>query len=217
MMSEQQYITFVLAEREFAVPVLMMPDIYTKFYSADFFAVTVLKIMSLILCFILELYRYPLRLFRFLCHSTALSAALSPMTSIAVFGYTVTRKARFLVTGDESGDNDMTTTGRNGGALKAGLKQFFTETHPDHRAMRRFEFAAGLVFLVTALLAFQIAFIGLAIGFMLMPFMHNAGWANPLARVLVWLPFSFILLGIGLGGLSMFGMYPVLFGYGFHF
>jgi hypothetical protein len=35
--------------------------------------------------------------------------------------------------------------------------------------------------------------------------------------VVVWLPFSFIVVGIGFGGLSIFGMYPVLFGYGFHF
>lgn len=217
MMGEKRDITFVLAGQEFVLPMLMLPDIYTKLYSADFFAITVLTILAPILCFILELYRYPVRLFRFLCHSTSLYAALSPMTTIAVFGYAVTRKARFLVTGDESGGNDIKPGRLGGGAVGARLKQFFSETHPDHRGMQYLEFAAGLVFLVTALITFQIAFIGLAIGFMMMPVMHNIGWDNALTRVVVWLPFSFIVVGIGFGGLSIFGMYPVLFGYGFHF
>jgi len=217
MMGEQQDITFVLAGQELVVPMLTLPDIYTRLYSADFFAVTVLTIMAPILCFILELYKHPVRLFRFLCHSTSLYAALSPMTTIAVFGYAVTRKARFLVTGDESGGNDIKAARRGGGAIRARLNQFFSETHPDHRAMQYLEFATGMAFLVTALATFQVAFIGLAIGFMMMPVMHNFGWNNALSRLVVWLPFSFILLGISFGGLSIFGMYPVLFGYGFHF
>lgn len=217
MMGEHRDVTFVLGGQEFVVPMLMLPDIYTRLYSADFFAVTVLTIMAPILCFILELYKYPLRLFRFLCHSTALYAALSPMTTIAVFGYAVTRKARFLVTGDESGGNDVSTARRPGNAFKAATNQFLSETHPDHWVMQALEFALGVAFLITALITFQVAFIGLAIGFMMMPVMHNIGWDNRLSRLMAWFPFTFIMLGIGFGGLSIFGMVPVLFGYGFHF
>ena len=63
----------------------------------------------------------------------------------------------------------------------------------------------------------KLAFIGLALGFMLMPYMHNFGWENWLTRIMVWIPFSMILVGISMGGLGMFGVYPVMFGYGFHF
>lgn len=215
-MGEYQHVTFVLSGQEFAIPMITLPDVYTKLYSWDFFTITVLTILAPILCFILELYRYPLRLFRFLCHSTAMYAALSPMTTIAVFGYAVTRKARFLVTGDESGENDL-KAGKSSTTVGSAINQFLTETHPDHRVMRYLEFTAGLVFLIAAIVTFQVAFIGLAIGFMMMPFMHTAGWDNPLSRLLVWLPFSFIMLGISLGGLGIFGIYPVMFGYGFHF
>ena len=216
MMGEYQDVTFVISGHELAFPILTLPDVYTKLYSMDFFLITVLTILAPILCFILELYKYPVRLFKFLCYSTALYAALSPMTTIAVFGYAITRKARFLVTGDESGGNTMNMSARKH-SLRGRINKFLTETHPDHYAMQLMEFTLGVIFLITALATFQIAFIGIAIGFMMMPFMHRFGWSNRYSKMLVMLPFSFIILGISLGGLGIFGIYPVLFGYGFHF
>ncbi|MFL5276429.1 MAG: hypothetical protein ACJ79T_08155, partial [Myxococcales bacterium] len=64
---------------------------------------------------------------------------------------------------------------------------------------------------------FQVAFLGLSLGFILLPVLHHVRWENPILRPLVHLPFTLILVGILLGGLSLLGMPTVLFGYGFHF
>jgi cellulose synthase/poly-beta-1,6-N-acetylglucosamine synthase-like glycosyltransferase len=216
LMGQKQDLTLVIGGSEYIMPMIAMPEFFVKLYDWDFFAITVFTIMAPVLCFILALSNRPMRLFKFLSHSTALYATLSPITSIAVFGYLLTGKARFLVTGDSS---DAVEKG-NGGQREswwARASRFMAETHPNHKGLRIAEFVAGVAFLAVALFTFQIAFIGLAIGFMLMPFMHHYGWDHALTRTLVWLPFSMILLGIFLGGMGMFGMYPVMFGYGFHF
>lgn len=195
---------------------IAIPDVFSRLYNWDFFLVTVLTIMAPILCFILALRYEGRRLFKFLCHSTALYATLSPVTTLAVFGYLLTGKARFLVTGDADASMETdASTSRPG--LFQRVNKSLSETHPDHRTLQLIEFFAGLAFLAVAIFTFQIAFIGLALGFMLMPFMHNFGWDNKFARVMVWVPFSMILVGISMGGLGMFGVYPVMFGYGFHF
>ena len=64
---------------------------------------------------------------------------------------------------------------------------------------------------------FQISFFGLCLAFVLLPVMHYLGWDAKAMRVLVYLPFALILLGVGLASLSMVGMQTVFFGYGFHF
>ena len=211
-----QDVTFVLNGAEYAFPMITLPDVFTKLYHWDFFLVTVLTILAPILCFILALRYQGRRLFRFLCHSTALYATLSPVTTLAVFGYLLTGKARFLVTGDATASMESGTAVNRWNLFKR-VNKFLSETHPDHRGLQVLEVIAGLAFLSVAIFTFQIAFIGLALGFILMPFMHNFGWDNLLTRIMVWLPFSMILVGISMGGLGMFGVYPVMFGYGFHF
>ena len=219
-MGLQQDVTFLIAGSEYVIPMITLPDVFSKLYHWDFFLVTVITILAPVSCFILELRKQGRRLFTFLCHSTALYATLSPMTSVAVFGYCLTGKARFLVTGDKE-DNSHEADTKSNSPQKPGLLQkmskFFSETHPDHRGLRSAEFIAGMFFLGVAIFTFQVAFIGLAIGFMLMPFMHSHGWEHPVAKVLVWVPFTLILLSISMGGMGVLGIYPVMFGFGFHF
>ena len=52
---------------------------------------------------------------------------------------------------------------------------------------------------MVAILNIHMAFIGLALGFMMLPFMRNFGWDNTLMRVMVRVPFSIILIGISRG------------------
>lgn len=215
-MGVHQDVTFVLHGAEYVFPLIRMPDVFTSLYHWDFFLVTVLTILAPILCFILALRYQGRRLFKFLCHSTALYATLSPVTTLAVFGYLVTGKARFLVTGDADASME-TESGTSRWNLIQRAGKFLSETHPDHRLLQVLEFTAGLAFVMVAIFTFQVAFIGLALGFMMMPFMHNFGWEHALTRMMVWVPFSMILVGISMGGLGMFGVYPVMFGYGFHF
>jgi len=216
IMGHQQDVTFVISGTEIVLPMIMLPDYFTKLYHWDFFLVTVITILAPVFCFILELHNQGRRLYTFLCHSTALYATLSPITTVAVFGYVLTGKARFLVTGDkDEGAVESDTNSSSGRWLK--MIHFFSETHPDHRGLRGAEFFVGLFFLCIAIISFQIAFIGLAIGFMLMPFMHRYGWDHAIAKVLVWVPFSLIIIGISMGGMGVLGIYPVMFGYGFHF
>ena len=216
MMGQQQDVTFVLSGSEYVFPLIMLPEYFTKLYHWDFFLVTVITILAPVFCFILELHNKGARLFKFLCHSTALYATLSPMTTVAVFGYLLTGKARFLVTGDKD-DGAPEADNKASHGLWQKTVQFLSETHPDHKGLHTAEFLVGLFFLIVAIMSFQVAFVGLAIGFMLMPFMYRFGWDHAVAKVLVWVPFSLILIGISMGGMGVLGVYPVMFGYGFHF
>ena len=214
-LGESQVLTLELGGYSATLPVFSLPPQFNTLFTPDFFAITVATIFAPVLCFIVEMWKQPLRLFRFLSHSTALYATLSPLSSLCVIGYLFTGKARFLVTGDKKAGK--AGAGNSGGfSFLTRIRAFLSETHPDASGVRIFELLAGAAFLVAAAVSFQVALFGLAIGFIIMPFMHSWGW-NSRLRFMVWIPFSFILFGVLLGGMSLVGMQPVLFGYGFHF
>ena len=200
---ERHIMTLELWQGSFQLPVMLMPAEMNILYTWDFFLITVCALVSPILCFILEMWRQPIRLLRFLTHSTALYAALAPLSTMSVLGYAFTRKARFLVTGD-------TKDGQQDGSI-------WSETHPDAKGVQRFEWFAATVFAIGAVVSFQIALLGIAIAYFLISVMHNSDWGRPGLQTLVWLPFSFIATGLALGGMGLFGMQAVFFGFGFHF
>jgi cellulose synthase/poly-beta-1,6-N-acetylglucosamine synthase-like glycosyltransferase len=210
-LGEQRALTLVLFETEFAVPVLGLRDGVERVFGWDFFAITLMTILAPILCFIIELARRPIALLRFLGHSTALYAALSPLTFLAVLGYAVTRRATFLVTGAAHSRGEQ--LGTFGGRLWRGL----VHTHPDGAGAQTFEMAAGACFLIAAIATAQVSFIGVALGFLLLPTMHKLGWDHAVSRGLISLPALFIGLGILAGAAGVLGLQPVLFGFGFHF
>jgi len=80
-----------------------------------------------------------------------------------------------------------------------------------------FEWSAAIVFAIGAVASFQIALLGIAVAYGLISVMHNSDWGRPGLQTLVWLPFSFIATGLALGGMGLFGMQAVFFGFGFHF
>ena len=200
---ERAAVTFELGGSNISMPVMRMPDELNVLYTWDFFAMTLLALVSPLVCFILAMWRTPLKLLRFLAHSTSLYAALAPLSTICVLGYVVTRHAHFHVTGDSTGG---TRTGT-----------YWKDTHPDGDTTQRLEWLAAWIFFLGALASFQIALLGLAIAYSLLAVMHNADWGRPGLQTLVWLPFALIATGIALGGLSLMGMQPVFFGFGFHF
>ena len=187
------------------IPVVLMPAAMNGLYAPDFFAMTVTTIFAPLLCFVIELWRTPIILIRFLAHSTALYAALSPLSTICTLGYAFTRKARFLVTGDQTG------------AQADRQQSYWAQTHPDSLATRCLEVFAAGVFLLGALASFQIALFGLAIGFALQAILHSVDWGKRGLNQLTWLPFATITASIALGSTSLLGLQPVMFGFGFHF
>lgn len=212
-------VTFVLGGEEWVFPVMSMDTGFQAIYEWDFFAITMLAFFAPVLCFILGLAHQPARLFRFLSQSTVLYAALSPLSSIGVLAYMVSGKAVFLVTGD----NAQREHRNAGGAahflqgLKRNWQDLLAKSHPDTLVVQAFEILTGLLFAVVCLYTFQISFFGLCLAFILLPVMHHLGWENRAVRVLMYLPFVLILLGVFVAGLSLFGMQSVFFGYGFHF
>jgi len=200
---QQQILTIETFRGSLEVPVLLMPPAMNVLYTWDFFLITVCALVSPILCFILEMWRTPVKLVRFLMHSTALYAALAPLSTISVLGYAFTREARFLVTGD--------TQDRQ----KAG--NVWADTHPDSTTVQRFEWLAATVFAFGALASFQIALFGIAVAYGLISVMHSSDWGKPGLQTIAWIPFSLIATGLALGGMGLFGMQPVFFGFGFHF
>lgn len=211
VLGEARDLTWVVMGQEIVWPIRSMPAHMAQLFTPDFFAITVLTLFAPILCFVLEHWSRPIKLFRFLAKSTALYAALSPLSAICVAGYALTRKARFLVTGDTS-DQRV----RSGSAANP-VTRYLSETHPDANPTLVLEIIAGAVFLAAAVFSFQPAFAGLALAFMLQPMLHLAGWDTGLLRRMAMLPFVLIIASVMLGGSSLLGLQPVLFGFGFHF
>ncbi len=217
----RQKLTFIFAGQEILIPMWGLSPGFEMIYDWDFFAITLLTLFAPVLGFVLALANQPLKLFRFLSHSTALYAALSPLSSIGVIAYMISGKAFFLVTGDvQQGDFCGGATVANQWSFKKIRKawtQFLAKSHPDTAVVQGFELGVGILFSLLAIWMVQIAFLGLCLAFVLLPLMHYLPWTNPFVKVAVYVPFALIMLGVTLSGLSVFGMKAVFFGYGFHF
>jgi cellulose synthase/poly-beta-1,6-N-acetylglucosamine synthase-like glycosyltransferase len=210
-------VTFVVAGVELTAPLRALHPHFASIMTPDFFAITSLTLVAPILCFIIDLAHQPRRLFRFLARSTAVYASLAPLSCFGVVSYLVTRRATFFVTGDRSAPGAPASGRSLARRVTAGWKRLVRESHPDHLVLRGFELACGITFAALCLRTFQVAFLGVAIGFALLPVLHQAGWDHPVLRRAVYLPFLLIVAGLTLGGMSVFGLQPVFFGYGFHF
>lgn len=214
-----QDVTFVLGGQEFRLPIVALDTRFQVIYGWDFYLITILTFFAPVLSFVVALARQPLKLFRFLSHSTALYAALTPLSSLGVLAYMISGKAIFLVTGDQKQSEHADRLPSKNGMLniRGTWQQFLAKSHPDTLLVQGFEILTGLAFGLASLFMFQISFMGLCLAFLLLPLMHHMKWDNRLLRGLVYVPFTLIMLGVLLSGFSVFGMKAVFFGYGFHF
>lgn len=212
-------VTFVLGGSEIVIPTQALDSGFTAIHGFDFFAITLTTLLAPILCFVIEMYRQPGKLVRFLSRSTALYATLGPLSCVGVIFYALTGKAVFHVTADNSAETARRSSSSRLSytAIKEGVQKFLAGSHPDSRFVQAFEICCGVVFALLCLQMFQVSFFGLAVGFMMFPLLHHMSWENPLVKSVVHLPFAFVAIGLLLGGVSLFGMQTVLFGYGFHF
>lgn len=214
-----QDITFVLGGSEYRLPMIALDPDFQVIYGWDFYLITLMTFFAPVLSFVVALAARPGKLFRFLSHSTAMYAALTPLSSIGVLAYFISGKAFFLVTGDQKQAEHLNETKSEGwlAGVRSGWQQFLAKSHPDTRLVQGFEILTGLAFGIASLVMFQISFMGLCLAFLLLPLMHHLKWENRVVRGLVYVPFALIMLGVLLSGFSVFGMKAVFFGYGFHF
>ncbi len=216
----RQPITFVSGSNEVVANIVRLDNGFGVINSLDFYVITLLTFLSPVLCFIIALANKPVKLFKFLSHSTALYAALSPLSSLGVIGYFVTGKASFLVTGEKKNSLQPATVLKNqfgGIPFKGSITKFFNNSHPDQKAVRYFEIFTGILFGVISIIMFQVSFLGLCCAFIILPLMHKLGWENKIIKVLVYVPFVLIIVGLLLATLDLAGMQSTFFGYGFHF
>ncbi len=155
----------------------------------DLFTMTVLLFVSPSLCFIIELGRRPIRLFKLLCYATVLYGGIAPLVSVGIFGYLTTGEARFLVTGD------LHTEKKCG-----SIREFLVATHPDHAMLRSFETLCGILLSWSAVHFSSLSMLGIACAVALHPTMHWASWGKNSARFLLYLPFTLVLVDILLMG-----------------
>ena len=215
----QQDMTFEVGSLDVIIPVFALSQGFEAIYSFDFFLITIMTFFAPVLCFIIGLIKTPLKLMRFISHSTAVYAALGPLSSLGVLTYLFTGKAVFLVTGDkEQGEATSSDKGLNVRTrIHRNWRRFVEKSHPDSRAVQAIEVGIGLIFIIACVKMFQISFLGLCLAFILMPVLHRIGWESKLTRAIAHLPFFFIILGVGLATVSLLGLQTVFFGYGFHF
>ena len=212
-------LTLALGELTFVLPTIALHPGFGALNGIDFFFITVLTLLSPILCFMISMWRTPLKLFRFLCQSTALYGALGPLSCVGVVFYLLTGKAVFHVTADQS--QHTRGAGRVGRRTEESRavrwRRFLAGSHPDHWLVQGFELLCGIVFTLICLKLFQVSFFGLALAFLFLPILHHVGWAHPVMRRLIYLPFTLVLAGLLMGGGALFGMQTMMFGFGFHF
>ncbi len=168
----------------------------------DFFFMTALAIIAPILCFIIELWRKPLELLRFVGASVTVYGALGGLSSLGVLFYLLTGKAVFHATADRSNTLNAAVNSRARVPF-ASLKQLLVSSHPDHWLVRGFELSCGLAFCVMCLQLVQVSFFGLAVAQVLHPILHRTRWEHPLMQKLVQLPLALMLLGLVLRGLAL--------------
>ncbi len=218
LFTRPQPLTLALGNAEITLPTKILETGFSAINGLDFFTITMITLLAPILCFIIEMYRHPIKLLKFLGKSTAIYGTLGPLSCVGVVLYALTGKAVFHVTADVTQATNQSA--ENVGMFKrfkANVKRLLEGSHPDSRLVQGFELMCGFVFGVSCLLMLQISFFGLCIGFMMLPIMHHLSWENRLVRKMIYVPFTFLLIGLFAGGLSVFGMQTVLFGYGFHF
>lgn len=167
-----------------------LAPVFSRISSPDFLIMTLLAVVAPILCFILEMIRKPLLLFKFLSASVVVNGALAPMASLGIVLYLLTRKAVFHVTAER---------GREATPLiswQLSLQQFLIGSHPDHWGVRLFEMACAVLFMAVSLSMFNIPSVGMALAFMLQPLMHQAHWQEIPIQRLLHVPVMLVLAGI---------------------
>lgn len=213
-------VTIAWGGREMVLPTLALGREFQAVYSPDFLVVTLLTLVAPILCFVLDLWRHPVRLFRFLARSTAVYASLGPLSFLGVLMYAVTGRATFLVTGERgtaTSGNGTAASGAWGRRLRGSLTGLLTRSHPDHLVIQGFEVAVGILLMVAGLLFVQLTTVGLGVAFVMMPVMHRLTWRHPAVVPMAYVPFTLIAAGVTLAMGSLVGIQTVMFGYGFHF
>ncbi len=213
-------VTVALGSLQIALPTRALVPEFSAVGGWDFFAITLLTFIAPILCFIIDLAPHPVRLFQFLCRSTVMYASLGPMSSFGVLAYLVTGKATFLVTGERKQVGAAARQADREPRWRRAwhwARKAVASSHPDHPLVQGFEVACGVVLGAACLQVAGFSFLGLALGFVMLPVLHHVAWEHPMVQRLLYLPFSLILGGLMLGGLGLLGMQTVFFGYGFHF
>lgn len=218
--SRPQPITFMLAGYEFVVPAFSLHPGFNVVLGWDFYLITFMTLVAPIMCFVIEMYRKPLQLLKFLGKSTALYGTLGPLSCLGVVMYVLTGKAVFHVTA-ESGQSNLQAAGDKAlgflRKVKTSVSNLLAGSHPDSKIVQGFEVTCGVIFGIACLQLMQISFFGLSLGFVMLPLMHYFSWDNRVIRKAIYIPFSLLIAGLVLGGLSLFGVQTALFGYGFHF
>lgn len=216
----EQVLTFETGLLPISFGVTHLDPAFAALNRADLFAVTLATLISPVLCFILDMWKTPVRLVRFLCQSTALYGALGPLSSLGVLMFSLTGKAVFHVTADRHSGHAGSPAATGASRLQRSwdaVKRFAIRSHPDHWLVQAFEIACGLLFAWAALQSFQIAFFGLATALLLFPILHHVRWEHPVMQTLVMAPLMLVVTGMTVSGMALAGMQTVFFGFGFHF
>jgi hypothetical protein len=167
-----------------------LAPVFSRISSLDFLMMTLLAVVAPILCFILEMGRKPLQLYRFVSASVVVNGALAPMASLGILLYLLTQKAVFHVTAERSQEANPLFSWQH------SFRQFLTGSHPDHWGVRLFEMGCAVMFMAVSLSMLNIPSVGMALAFMLQPLMHQAQWQEVPIQRLLHVPVMLVLAGI---------------------
>lgn len=220
MFGHEKILTLETGLGPLTMSVVQLDAAFSQLHRTDLYAITLVTLVSPVLCFIIDMWRKPVMLAGFLGRSTALYGALGPLSSLGVLLFAATGKAVFHVTADRTSGTAGGFETRNQAwpvRLWEDAKRFAGRSHPDHWGVQAFEIACGLLFAWAAINSFQIAFFGLAVALLLFPLLHHVRWEHRAMQVMTMVPLTLVMTGLAINSFAMAGMQTVFFGFGFHF
>jgi len=137
-------------------------------------------------CFVVELSRRPLRLFGLLGVGTIVYGGLAVLSAIGLLGYTFSRRAIFLVTGD---------TRHDGGKP---FSNWIAETSPSDSRTQSIELLASSALLVFAASHRNVLLMAMGASCALHPAIHRTDWDRRVWRAVRFLPFTGMIVAIAL-------------------
>ncbi len=159
---------------------------YHIFWSLDFYLMMMLTIFSPILPVLLDHWRTPVRLFRYVAASNFVYLGSLVSESCSLLAFIFTGKAFFRNTHDAAREGRLS------------WRDFFQQYHPNHVLVFVMELLMGSLLAVVCWSTKNLWFLAPACALLASPIVYRFGWERRLVRALTWIPFLIgaIIVGV---------------------
>jgi Glycosyltransferases, probably involved in cell wall biogenesis len=180
------------------VPVVFLGAAFNKLWTWEYYLVTVICTFAPVLGCLGVIARQPRLGTRTFLVSAIPYLSMLVLSMATIASYLVSRRAVFLVTGDDRGVDPKTFP--VGFSPTAGVAE---RLGAEDRLTNAVEFALGVLFTLVCALTFNVSLLAFAISLLLGPVLLRARWESRSLRPWLFLPYVLIVGGVLLGGVNI--------------